>query len=114
MEFVIQMRIACERELSEEVSGYINLINMIEATRLMNIVTHIGIFFENLVMEFIANISPECNIEESQKYKKVCVRGKYVRFSPYVINEHLKRSKFTGSGEVSLDKIAKEINAGNV
>lgn len=79
----------------------------------MNIITHIGSCFEKLVKEFIANISSKWNIKGSQEYKKVHVIGKCVRFSPSFIDKHLKRSMTTGSKEVSLDKIVKEIIIGH-
>lgn len=75
------MMISCERELIEEALGCKDLVNLIKVAGLMNNVTQIGPCFEKFIMEFIANISPECNIEWNQEYKKVYVRGKYARFS---------------------------------
>lgn len=59
------------------------------------------------------NLSPDCNVEGSQEYIKVYVRGKCVKFSHYIIDAYLGRTKLAESVKVlSMDKIAKEINAG--
>lgn len=91
--FIIQKRINCERELNGEALGCKDLVNLVKVVLIMNIVTESSPCFEKLVMEFIENISPECNIERRQEYNKVYVRGKCVGFSPFVINEHLRISK---------------------
>lgn len=37
----------------------------------MRIVSNIGPFYENLVKQFIINISTKCHVQESEKYRKV-------------------------------------------
>lgn len=49
--------------------------------------------YENMVKEFIVNLSPEWNIKGSQEYMKVCVRGKCVKFSPSIIDAYMGITK---------------------
>jgi hypothetical protein len=42
-----------------------------------------------LVKEFIVNITEECNMEGSREHQKVYARGKYIEYSPTIINEYL-------------------------
>lgn len=90
-------------------------MDLIKTTGLMKTITDIGLFYEKLVKKFIVYISPDCNIEGSQKYMKVYVRGKCVKFSPSIINDYLGRSKSVKSNKTSsIDKIAKEITGEQV
>ncbi|XP_050878663.1 uncharacterized protein LOC127082469 [Lathyrus oleraceus] len=78
-------------------------------------VTNIGHCYETLVKEFLVNISSDCNVEGSEKYMKVYVRGSCVKFSPKIINEYLGRTKFAVYDDIpSIDKIKKEITGGQV
>lgn len=56
-------------------------MDLLKVTRLMKIVTGVGFCYEKLVKEFILNISSERNIEGSKEYRKVYVRGKFIKFS---------------------------------
>lgn len=47
----------------------------------MKTVSDMRPYYEKLVKEFIVNLFHDCNIKGSQKYKKVYVRGKCVKFS---------------------------------
>lgn len=81
----------------------------------MKIVSDIGPCYEKPVMEFIVNLSLECNKEESEEFRKMYVRGCYVKFSPEVINDYLGRIKLTEIDEVpSLDKIAQFITTNQI
>ncbi|XP_050888628.1 uncharacterized protein LOC127093769 [Lathyrus oleraceus] len=90
-------------------------MNLLKDARLIKIVSDIRLCYENIIKEFIVNLSPDCNIEGSQKYKKVYVRGKCVKFSPSIIDAYLERNKSGESGKVlSMDNISKEIIVGQV
>ncbi|CAL5209882.1 unnamed protein product [Lathyrus oleraceus] len=81
----------------------------------MRIVSDIGHCYEKLVKEFIVNISTECNVKGSKEYNKVYDRGKFVNFSPSIINDYLCKSKYARSDKVpSIEKISKEITGGQV
>lgn len=60
----------------------------------------VGPCYENLVTEFIVNITSKCNVEGRKEYKKVYDREKCVKLSPQIIGDYLGRSKVT-----SIDKI---------
>ena len=68
----------------------------------MNIVSSIGPCYEKMIKEFIVNVSPYCNIERIQQYKKVYVRGKCVKFSPSIIAAYVGRNKLAESEKGSL------------
>lgn len=90
-------------------------MNLLKDAGLMKTGSDIGPFYEKLIKDFIVNLSSECNVEGRKAYMKFCISGKCVKFSPSIINEHLGRSKSTGSEKVpSIDKTAKEIIAGKV
>jgi hypothetical protein len=86
-----------------------------EEAGLMKTVTNTGRCYEKLVREFIVNITEECTEEKSKEYHRIYVRGKCIRYSPNINNEHLGRSKETSTEEVpTLDKFTEEIPAGQV
>lgn len=55
----------------------------------------VGPCYEKLFKEFIVNITAECNVEGYKEYRKVCDRGKCVKLSPPIFNNHLGRRKVT-------------------
>ena len=59
----------------------------------MKIVSNIGPFYEKLVKEFLVNLTLDCNVERSQKYMKVYIRGKCLKFSPSIIDAYLGINK---------------------
>lgn len=84
-------------------------MNLLKDDELMKTVSDIGPCYGKLGKEFILNISNECKVEESKEFRKVYIRGCYVKFSPEIINEYLWRSKTKECDEVpSIDKVEKE------
>src|ERR1051325_3624090 len=66
---------------------------LISEARLLKTVTKLSKCYETLVKEFIVNIREDCDDKKSQEFQKVFVRGKYVNFSPAIINKYLGRSE---------------------
>ena len=66
---------------------------MIKAAGLIKTVTNLGPCYENLVREFVVNISAECVVEGSEDYGKVTIRKGLVQFSPPIINKFLGRNE---------------------
>ncbi|XP_050875733.1 uncharacterized protein LOC127079395 [Lathyrus oleraceus] len=96
---VCQRRITVERELSKDtIEG--EILKLLREYSLIKTVYNIRSCYEKLIMEFIVNISPECNKEGTEDFRKVYVRIHRVKFSLEVINESLGRSELTGTDEV--------------
>ncbi|CAI8584802.1 unnamed protein product [Vicia faba] len=75
MEYICQIRVALEREISKNALGGHEVLKLLKEYGLMKIVSDIGPCYEKLIMEFIVNISLECNEEGNEEFKKVYVRG---------------------------------------
>lgn len=73
--YVVQRRMEYEREPGEDAQECKELVNLIKAIGLWNIVAEVSPYFEKLVREFIVNLSCECNSEGSEEFGKVYVRG---------------------------------------
>lgn len=58
------------------------MMGLIQEAGLMKSVNGIGNSYEMLVKESIVNISKECDNKRSKEFRKVCVRGRYMEFSP--------------------------------
>ncbi|XP_050918631.1 uncharacterized protein LOC127136069 [Lathyrus oleraceus] len=89
--YVYQKRLALERELAQNVLDCKDIMDLIQEAGLMKVVTQFSKCYEMLVKEFIVNLSEECVDGKSKEFRKVYVRGKYVNFSPSVINKYLGR-----------------------
>lgn len=72
--YVIQRRVDLERELGKDALKYKEVIELIEATGLMNIVIQFGPFYESLIKEFVVTIPDGCDDVKSAEYGKVYVR----------------------------------------
>ncbi|XP_057426090.1 uncharacterized protein LOC130719481 [Lotus japonicus] len=108
--FVVQRRLAIERELHEDALELKEIMDLLVDAGLMKTVKDIGRFFTHLVREFIVNIPTDCDDESSSEYRKVYVRGKCVNFSHEVVNEFLGRSSVAGNDEEpELDRVAKTL-----
>lgn len=104
--YVFQRRIAGERELGKEALNCKEIMELLKPIGLMKIVTDVGPGYQKLVKEFIVNLTVEYNIEGINTYIKVYDIGKFVKFSPSIINDYLGRSKSAWSDKVpSIDKI---------
>jgi hypothetical protein len=99
--FVYQRRIAQERKISKEASKCKEIVELIEAARIMKTVINIGKCYEKLVREFIVNIIDECS-EGNGEFRRVFVREKEIKFSPTTINEYLEREGEIETEEVDL------------
>ncbi|KAK2456514.1 hypothetical protein QL285_003874 [Trifolium repens] len=89
--FVYHMRLALERELSDEALECKEVMDLIHQAGLMKTVSGLGKCYEKLVKEFIVNIGEDCDNRLSKEFHQVFFRGKCVKFSPAVINEYLGR-----------------------
>ena len=89
--FVIQRRVAIERELGKEVVEVKEVIDLIKNVGLMKTVVALPQCYEGLVKEFIVNILEDIYEKSSKEFCKVFVRGKCVKFSPSIINKFLGR-----------------------
>ena len=113
--FVIQRRVAVERELGKDVVEVKEVMDLIKSAGLMKIVSGLSQCFEGLVKEFVVNI-PEGIVDKNNKeFCKVFVRGKCVKFSPTVINKFLGRgTKGAGELEATDNEVYREITARQV
>lgn len=103
---VFQRRIVGEKELGKEALDCKEIMELLKAAGLMKIVTDDGPCYENLVKEFIVNITIECNVECNKEYRNMYHIGKCVKFLLSIINGYLGISKSAGSNKVfSIDKI---------
>ncbi|XP_050896246.1 uncharacterized protein LOC127102984 [Lathyrus oleraceus] len=113
--YVIQRRIALERELRKDALKCKEVVEIIEVVGLMKTVTKFGPFYKGLVKEFVVTIPDGCDDVKSEDYRKVYVRGHVMTFSPAVINKFLGRTEEPhGELEVTDDQVCKEITAKQV
>ncbi|XP_057418325.1 uncharacterized protein LOC130712508 [Lotus japonicus] len=108
--FVVQRRLAIERELHEDALQLKEIMDLLVYAGLMRTVKDIGRCFVQLVREFIVNIPTDCDDESNTEYRKVYVRGKCVNFSPEVVNEFLGWSPAAvADEELDLNRVAKTL-----
>lgn len=91
--YVIQMRVALERELGKDALKCKKVVELIEVVVLTKTITKFGLCYEILVKEFVVTILDGCDDVKSVDYRKVYVRGNVVTFSPTVINKFLGRTE---------------------
>ncbi|XP_050896291.1 uncharacterized protein LOC127103036 [Lathyrus oleraceus] len=89
--FVIQRRVAVERELGKEVVEVKEVMDLINNAGLIKIVVALPRCYEGLVKEFVVNIPEEISERSSREFYKVFLRGRCARFSPTIINKFLGR-----------------------
>ncbi|KAI5434756.1 hypothetical protein KIW84_021539 [Lathyrus oleraceus] len=89
--YVLQRRVAIERELGQEAVEVKEVIELIKKAGLMKTVVTLPQCYEGLVKEFIVNIPEDIQEKSNREFCKVFVRGKCVKFSPSVINKFLGR-----------------------
>ncbi|XP_050896774.1 uncharacterized protein LOC127103566 [Lathyrus oleraceus] len=89
--YVIQRRVAIEREPGQEAVEVKEVIELIKNAGLMKTVATLPQCYEGLIKEFIVNIPEDIHDKNSREFCKVFVRGKCVKFSPNVINKFLER-----------------------
>ncbi|CAJ2667952.1 unnamed protein product [Trifolium pratense] len=99
--FVYHRRLALERNLKDDILQCQSVVEAIEYAGLMKTVCGLDKCYDRLVKEFFINVADNCNDPASPEYRQVFVRGKCVKFSPTVINQHLQRS----SDEVAALKV---------
>lgn len=61
--FVYHRRIYYERELSENVLEWKEVVNLLKDSSMIKTMSDIRPCYEKLVNEFIMNMSPECSVE---------------------------------------------------
>ncbi|XP_050895795.1 uncharacterized protein LOC127102471 [Lathyrus oleraceus] len=113
--FVIQRRVAVERELGKDVVEVQEVMDLIKTTGLMKTMARFSQCYEGLVKEFIVNILEDIANKNNKEFCKVFVRGKCITFSPIVINNFLGR-KVKGAGELEAtdNEVCREITARQV
>ncbi|CAJ2667395.1 unnamed protein product [Trifolium pratense] len=99
--FVYHRRLALEMNLKDDILQCQSVVEAIEYAGLMKTVCGLDKCYDRLVKEFLINVADNCNDPTSPEYRQVFVRGKCVKFSPTVINQHLQRS----SDEVAALKV---------
>ncbi|XP_050918380.1 uncharacterized protein LOC127135790 [Lathyrus oleraceus] len=113
--YVIQRRVALERELGKYALKCKEVMEPIEVVGLMITVTHFGPCYESLVKEFVVTIPDGCDDTKSADYGKVYMRGNVVTFSPTMINKFLGRTNVHQAElEVADDQVCKEITSKQV
>ncbi|XP_050897266.1 uncharacterized protein LOC127104096 [Lathyrus oleraceus] len=113
--YVIQIRVALERELGNDALKCKKVVELIEVAGLMKIVTKFGPCYESLVKEFVVIIPDGCDDMKHDGYGKVYVGGNFVTFSLVVINKFLGRTEEPlAELEVTYDHVCKEITAKQV
>ncbi|XP_050895602.1 uncharacterized protein LOC127102246 [Lathyrus oleraceus] len=111
-EYVIQRRIAFEREFGKDALKCKEVVELIEAVGLMKIVTNFGPCYESLVKEFVVTIPDGCDDVKSKDYRKVYVKGNVIKISPDVINKFQGRTEEPQAElEITDDQVCKEITA---
>ncbi|XP_050876842.1 uncharacterized protein LOC127080569 [Lathyrus oleraceus] len=113
--FVIQRRVAVERELGKDVADVKEVMDLIQAAGLLMIVVGFSQCYEGLVKEFIVNTPEDISDKNNKEFCKVYVRGKCITFSPTAINNFLGRNN-EGAGELEVtdNQVYREIIAKQV
>ena len=87
--FIYHRRLALEREMGKEALEIETMMELIKEAGLLKTVSKHGDCYQQLVKEFLVNISFDCDNPRSKEYQKVYVRGECVNFSPNIINMFL-------------------------
>ncbi|XP_050896716.1 uncharacterized protein LOC127103506 [Lathyrus oleraceus] len=113
--FMIQRRVAVERELGKDAVEIKEVMDLIKAAGLLKTVVGFSQCYEGLFKEFIVNILEDIADKNNKEFCKVFVRGKCIIFSPTVINNFLGR-KAEGAGELEAtdNEVCREIIARQV
>ncbi|XP_050875938.1 uncharacterized protein LOC127079601 [Lathyrus oleraceus] len=113
--FLIQRRVAVERELGKDVVEVKEVMDLIKNAELMKTVAGLSQCYKGLVKEFIVKISEDIADKNNKEFCKVFVRGKCITFSPTVINRFLGRGT-QGACELEAtdNEVCKEITARQV
>ncbi|XP_050890425.1 uncharacterized protein LOC127095837 [Lathyrus oleraceus] len=113
--FVIQRRVAVEREMGKDAADVKEVMDLIKAVGLLKTVAGFSQCYEGLVKEFIVNIPEDIADKNRKEFCKVFMRGKCITFSPTVINDFLgKDNKAAGELEVTDNQVCREITARQV
>jgi len=107
--FIYHLRLALERELSEEALKIEEVMSLIREAGLEKTVCKLGECYEKLVREFLVNIPKDCDNPLRRDYQKVYVRGECVNFSPNIINNFLGVEGRAAEVEATDNQICKEI-----
>ncbi|XP_050918845.1 uncharacterized protein LOC127136310 [Lathyrus oleraceus] len=113
--YVIQRRVALDRELGKEALKCKKVVELIKVAGLMKTVRKFGPCYESLVKEFVVTVPDGCDDVKNVDYRKVYVIGNVVTFSPTVIKKFMGRIEVTQAElEVTDDQVCKEIIAKQV
>ncbi|XP_050918348.1 uncharacterized protein LOC127135750 [Lathyrus oleraceus] len=110
--YVIQRRVAMERELGKDDADVKEVMDPIQAAGLLKVVARFSQCYKGLVKEFIVNITEDIFDKNNKEFCKVYVRGKCITFSLTVINNFLGRNN-EGAGELEVtdNQVCREITA---
>ncbi|PNY02011.1 envelope-like protein, partial [Trifolium pratense] len=113
--FVYHRRLALERNLKADILECSSIVEALEYAGLMKIVVGLDKCYDRLVKEFLINVADNCNDPASPEYRQGFVRGKCVKFSPTVINQHLQRnSDEVAPLKVTDNEVCKVLTGGRI
>ncbi|XP_008465838.1 uncharacterized protein LOC103503432 [Cucumis melo] len=87
--FVVQRRIADEVNISDKHQSCVSIMDLIHMAGLKKTISNVGLFYPQLIREFIVNLPYEFNNSSSPNYQTVHIRGFKFVISPVVINGFL-------------------------
>ncbi|XP_058762839.1 uncharacterized protein LOC131636213 [Vicia villosa] len=113
--YMLQKRLAGERELAPNAPENKEIFELIQEAGLLKTIYNLPKCYERLVKEFTVNLSEDFGNNKSVDFRKVFVRGKWVSFSPSVINNLLERTdEARPELEVTDNKVCQVITAKQV
>ncbi|KAA0041954.1 uncharacterized protein E5676_scaffold306G001650 [Cucumis melo var. makuwa] len=87
--FVVQRRIVNEVNISDKHQSCMSIMDLIQRASLEKTISNVGLFYSQLIREFIINLPDEFNNPSSPEYQTVHIRGLKFVISPAVINGFL-------------------------
>ncbi|XP_050875956.1 uncharacterized protein LOC127079619 [Lathyrus oleraceus] len=115
--FVIQRRVAVERELGKDVVDVKEVMDLIKAAGLLKTIDGFSQCYEGLVKEFIVNILEDISDKNSKEFYKVYVRGRDnegagSHVEDIVMTSTMKRPASKVGTIVELKETCKELGEG--
>nr|GMD45592.1 uncharacterized protein LOC109159961 [Ipomoea batatas] len=82
-------------------------------SQMLGTVTNIEPYEENAIYEFYSNLGTGTTTPSDPMYGKVYLRGNFYNFTPALINEYMGTSPREEEAEVTSERVAQELTAGN-
>nr|GLL37675.1 uncharacterized protein LOC109154282 [Ipomoea trifida] len=82
-------------------------------SQMLGTVTNIEPYEENAIYEFYSNLGTGTTTPSDPMYGKVYLRGNFYNFTPVLINEYMGTSPREEEAEVTSERVAQELTAGN-